>query len=285
MLQELKKLDLCWTSIEEAPEGMDMLIKLRYIDLEVRTLKEIPTRLLPKLVHLQHLSFDVTNRQTSLKVEVSIAPLFVNPTIDKRLTIRGVHKWEGILCVVSLSSFTSSSAHPFQSLKVLILQDLPKLSTLTIKDEGFGSTSTLAPAATFSHLKEIVIINCSSMKMLLPNLQNLEEIYVSRYDEIVEILVATTSEVEEKGSDALIKLYLPKLIDLTLSKLPNLKRICSKSGVMVCDSLEVINVIPDCDKLKRIPLFVPLIVNGQPFAYAPPSLIINSTMVEIIGVG
>ncbi|KAK5834145.1 hypothetical protein PVK06_018019 [Gossypium arboreum] len=369
MLQELKKLDLCWTSIEEVPEGMDMLINLRYIDLEVGTLKEIPAGLLPKLVHLQDLSFDVTNRQTSLKAEemeplkklecfegrfedinefnkfissmqkskknlikynlqVGIAPLFVNSTIDKRLTIGGVHKWEGELirhpietqelnvlecdylrslvddnssfknaidlrfcrilwcegieCVVSLSSFASSSPHPFQSLEVLVLQDLPKLSALIIKDEGFGSTSTLAPAATFSHLKEIVIINCSSMKTLLPhwllpNLQNLETIFVTECDELVEILGAETSEVEEKGSDALIKFHLPKLIDLTLSKLPNLKRICSKSGVMVCDSLKVINVVPDCDKLKRIPPFVPLIGNGQPFAYAPPSLIINST--------
>ncbi|XP_052883584.1 disease resistance protein At4g27190-like [Gossypium arboreum] len=363
MLQELKKLDLCWTSIEEVPEGMDMLINLRYIDLEVGTLKEIPAGLLPKLVHLQDLSFDVTNRQKSLKAEemeplkklecfegrfedinefnkfissmqkskknlikynlqVGIAPLFVNSTIDKRLTIGGVHKWEGELirhpietqelnvlecdylrslvddnssfknaidlrfcrilwcegieCVVSLSSFASSSPHPFQSLEVLVLQDLPKLSALIIKDEGFGSTSTLAPAATFSHLKEIVIINCSSMKTLLPhwllpNLQNLETIFVTECDELVEILGAETSEVEEKGSDALIKFHLPKLIDLTLSKLPNLKRICSKSGVMVCDSLKVINVVPDCDKLKRIPPFVPLIGNGQPFAYAPPS--------------
>ncbi|PPD68110.1 hypothetical protein GOBAR_DD35016 [Gossypium barbadense] len=69
MLQELKKLGLCWTKIEEVPEGMDLLIKLRYLDLEVFTLKEIPAGLLPKLVHLQHLSFDVDNEKTSLKVE------------------------------------------------------------------------------------------------------------------------------------------------------------------------------------------------------------------------
>ncbi|KAH1063512.1 hypothetical protein J1N35_028499 [Gossypium stocksii] len=35
MLQELKKLDLCQTKIEEVLEGMDMLIKLRYIDLQM----------------------------------------------------------------------------------------------------------------------------------------------------------------------------------------------------------------------------------------------------------
>ncbi|PPD74720.1 hypothetical protein GOBAR_DD28350 [Gossypium barbadense] len=60
-LQELKKLDLCGTKIEEVPEGMDMLIKLRYLDLRVRTLKEIPAGLLPKLVHLQHLGFQESN--------------------------------------------------------------------------------------------------------------------------------------------------------------------------------------------------------------------------------
>ncbi|KAK8300445.1 hypothetical protein V6Z11_D05G385500 [Gossypium hirsutum] len=68
-LQELKKLDLCGTKIEEVPEGMDMLIKLRYLDLRVRTLKEIPAGLLPKLVHLQHLGFHESNEKTSLKAE------------------------------------------------------------------------------------------------------------------------------------------------------------------------------------------------------------------------
>ncbi|KAL1174824.1 hypothetical protein V6Z11_A04G042800 [Gossypium hirsutum] len=238
MLQELKKLDLCWTSIEEVPEGMDMLIKLRYIDLEVGTLKEIPAglfavllvtpTLLPKLVHIQHLSFDVTNRQTSLKAE-EMEPLKKLECFEGRFE--------------DINEFNKFISSMQKTLQVLVLQDLPKLSALIIKDEGFGSTSTLAPAATFSHLKEIVIINCSSMQTLLPhwllpNLQNLERIFVTECDELVELLGAATSEVEEKGSDALIKFHLPKLTDLTLSKLPNLKRICSKSGVMVCDSLE-----------------------------------------------
>ncbi|MFQ6641247.1 hypothetical protein Gotur_016730 [Gossypium turneri] len=368
MLQELKKLDLSGTKIEEVPEGMDMLIKLSYLDLEVLTLKEIPAGLLPKLVHLQHLGFHVNNEKTSLKAEemeplkklecltgcfedinelnkfissmqqskknlikyslqVSLA-IFTHRR-DKRVTIAGVHNWEGELimhpieiqelniywcgylrslvndkssfknaidlrvcricccegieCVVSLSSFASSSAHPFQSLEVLELVDLPKLSALIMKDAGIGSatTSTVAPSACFSHLKEITIYSCSSMKTLLPhwllpNLQNLEEIWVDNCDELVEILGAATSEVEEKGSDALIKFHLPKLRRLELWRLPNLKSICSKSGVMVCDSLELIGVY-ECDKLKRIPPFVPLVGNGQPFAYAPPSLTIKSS--------
>ncbi|TYI84855.1 hypothetical protein E1A91_D05G395600v1 [Gossypium mustelinum] len=166
---------------------------------------------------------------------------------------------------------------------MLDLLDLPKLSALIMKDAGIGSatTSTLASSATFSHLKEFKIVDCSSMKTLLPhwllpNLQNLEEIHVRACSQLVEILGAETSEVEEKGSDVLIKFHLPKLRELSFSELPNLKSICSKSGVMVCDSLQLIQVFGYCDKLKRIPPFVPLVGNGQPFAYAPPSLTIRS---------
>ncbi|TYH74601.1 hypothetical protein ES332_D05G411100v1 [Gossypium tomentosum] len=208
-----------------------------------------------------------------------------NSSFKNAIDLRVCRIWgcEGIECVVSLSSFASSSAHPFQSLEVLDLQFLPKLSALIMKDEGIDSatTSTLAPSTTFSHLKEITIFRCSSMKTLLPhwlrpNLQNLKEIWVSECNEIVEILGAATSEVEEKRSDALIKFHLPKLRKLELWRLPNLKSICSKSEVMVCDSLQLSQVAGDCYKLKRIPPFVPLVGNGLPFAYAPPSLTIRS---------
>ncbi|KAK8358747.1 hypothetical protein V6Z12_A04G043900 [Gossypium hirsutum] len=198
MLHELKKLDLCWTKIEEVPEGMDMLIKLRYINLDVPTLKEIPGGLLPKLVHLQHLSFYLSNEKTSLKAEEmepleklecltgcfedinefnkfissmqqnkknlikydlhvgsSYTPVF--PTTDKRLTIGGVHNWEGELIM-----------HPIeiQELRINECDYLRSLVDGFKKDEGFGSTttSTLAPSATFSHLKKIDVYCYSSMK-------------------------------------------------------------------------------------------------------------------------
>ncbi|XP_052486416.1 disease resistance protein At4g27190-like [Gossypium raimondii] len=364
ILQESKKLDLSGTKIKEVPEGMDMLIKLRYLDIQVFTLIEIPAGLLPKLVHLQHLSVSGNNEKTSLKAE-EIEPLkklecltghfkdisefnkFISSMQkskknlikyslqvglaifphrrDKRVTIGGVQNWEGELimhpieiqelnivkcdyltnlvddnssfknatnlriydckgieCVVSLSSFASSSAHPFQRLEMLDLLHLPKLSALIMNDAGIGLaiTSTLALSTTFSHLMKIFARRCSSMKTLLPhwllpNLQNLDEISVDHCDELVEILGAETSEVEEKGSDALIKFHIPKLRELSFWELPNLKSICSKSRVMVCDSLEFIDVYK-CDKMKRIPPFVPLVGNGQPFAYAPPSLTIFS---------
>nr|POE95312.1 hypothetical protein CFP56_05671 [Quercus suber] len=51
--------------------------------------------------------------------------------------------------------------------------------------------------------------------------------------------------------------------------LPELKTICSSSKVIVCDSLESIRICC-CPKLKRLPLFLPLLSNGQPSP--PPSL-------------
>ncbi|KAB2032580.1 hypothetical protein ES319_D05G384100v1 [Gossypium barbadense] len=286
MLQELKKLDLSGTKIEEVPEGMDMLIKLRYLDLSVRTLKEIPSGLLPKFVHLQHLSFDVHNEKTSLKAE-EMEPLMklewftgrfedINE-FNKFISSMQQSKKNLIKYSLQVGSYSVGSNMPHRRDKRVTIGGVHKW-----EDAGIGSatTSTLAPSATFSHLKEITIYRSLSMKTLLPhwllpNLQNLEEIHVGACSQLVEILGAATSEVEEKGSDALIKFHLPKLRELELWALPNLKSICSKSGVMVCDSLQLIH-ITRCDKLKRIPPFVPLVGNGQPFAYAPPSLTIFS---------
>nr|KJB62733.1 hypothetical protein B456_009G432400 [Gossypium raimondii] len=331
-LQRLKKLDLNFTSIEEVPEGMDMLINLRYLNLFVYTLKVIPTRVLPKLSHLQHLKVYMHGETKGLKADeqckknlikyqlyvglfslvaeeervVSINDLeivggeLMFPVDMQELDISYCHYLRnvshisslknvvdlrvckighcaGIECVVSFSF--SSSTHQFQSLQCLCLIDLPKLSEV-IKVEGYGSakTSILASSATFSNLKNIHILDCPSIMTLLPhwllpNLQNLEEITVTDCEKLVEIFAA---EDEEKGSDALIKFDLPKLRFLILKSVPELKSICSKSGVMVCDSLQLIDV-DNCDKLKRIPPFVSFVGNEQPYAHAPPSLKIVSS--------
>ncbi|TYJ39076.1 hypothetical protein E1A91_A04G041100v1 [Gossypium mustelinum] len=314
MLQELKKLDLYGTKIEEVPEGMDMLIKLSYLNLEVSTLKEIPAGLLPKLVHLQHLCLDVENEKISLKAE-EMEPLkklecltgrfedisefnkFISSMqqskknlIKYNLLVGSYNMGWGRDKLVTIDWEGELIMHPIEMQELNII-DCDYLRSLVDDKSPFKNaidlrnwsvtTSQLAPSATFFHLKQIGVYRCSSMKTLLPrwllpNLQNLEEIWVQECDELVEILGAATSEVEEKGSDALIKFHLPNLRELGLRELPNLKSICSKSGVMVCDSVQLIH-ISRCDKLNRIPPFVPLVGNGQPFAYAPPSLTIRST--------
>ncbi|XVF78136.1 hypothetical protein PTKIN_Ptkin14bG0105200 [Pterospermum kingtungense] len=181
--------------------------------------------------------------------------------------------------ILSISSFSSSSIL-FQSLEKLSLISLPGLNEL-IKVEGFASAGSpvLAPTtATFSHLKTIYMTGCSNIKKLFPhwlltNLRNLEEISVTNCEQLVEIL--TVEDDEENGTDK-IKVYLPKLRRLRLESLPELKSICSKNGVLVCDSLRQIHV-NNCYKLKRIPPFFPLHGDGQPYTYAPHSLKIESS--------
>jgi len=60
---------------------------------------------------------------------------------------------------------------------------------------------------------------------------------------------------------------LPKLRSMRLYELPEQKSICSSK--LICDSIEEF-WIRKCQKLKRMPIYLPLLENGQPSP--PPSL-------------
>ncbi|GLT27133.1 hypothetical protein SLA2020_417180 [Shorea laevis] len=130
------------------------------------------------------------------------------------------------------------------------------------------------PPGAFSSLKEVIIWNCNKIKKLFPSwklveyLQHLELISAEYCEEMVEI-IGSDSEEEGEGGDIIKKLILPKLKRLRLWQLSALKSICSKKAVMVCDSVEYIQ-IRDCKGLRRIPLYLPLVDNAQPSP--PPSL-------------
>ncbi|KAJ0074621.1 hypothetical protein Patl1_37563 [Pistacia atlantica] len=57
-LGALKKLDLGWTGITAIPDGLEMLVHLRYLDLFAHHIKEMPGGILPKLFRLQYLRLD-----------------------------------------------------------------------------------------------------------------------------------------------------------------------------------------------------------------------------------
>jgi disease resistance protein RPS2 len=101
--------------------------------------------------------------------------------------------------------------------------------------------------------------------VLLPNLVNLERIEVKCCEKMEEI-IGTTDE-ESSTSNSITELILPKLTTLELITLPELKSICSAK--LICNSIEEITV-GLCEKLKRMPICLPLLENGQPSP--PPSL-------------
>ncbi|KAK4576548.1 hypothetical protein RGQ29_027194 [Quercus rubra] len=176
---------------------------------------------------------------------------------------------EGIEHVVSSTSSFSSFTDSLQTLEILELLKLKNLRGLFRKERA---ASAQVPLDTFSSLKVILIVECP-MKKLLPlgsllHLHNLEEIQVENCLELEEIIAEACDEFEEdeeekeeKGMDT-TKITLPKLRDLTLSNLPELKTICSSSKVIVCDSLETIKIYK-CLRLKRLPLSLPRLSNGQ----------------------
>ena len=144
-----------------------------------------------------------------------------------------------------------------------------------MKKEHFCQDLSQCHITFFSSLSHILITTCKNIKKLLAsnwmlhNLQNLSSLYVPRCEEMEEI-IASESKMEEKGiSSASFKFTLPKLRDLHLCNIPELKSICGANGVMVCDSIQNIE-ISNCPKLKWIPLNFPLQDDGQPSL--PPSI-------------
>jgi disease resistance protein RPS2 len=162
---------------------------------------------------------------------------------------------------------------------VLSLENAPELAVIHIVNcdsmESLVSSSWFCSAppplpsynGLFSGLKEFYCYGCKSMKLLfplvlLPNLVNLEVINVGVCEKMEEI-IGTTDE-ESSTSNSITELELPNLITLRLHKLPELKSICSAK--LTFNSLEDICVMY-CEKLKRMPICLPLLENGQP---SPP---------------
>ncbi|GLT94924.1 hypothetical protein SLE2022_126350 [Rubroshorea leprosula] len=158
--------------------------------------------------------------------------------------------------------------NPLQTLERLNLQELESLKS--VFDEEALALLSPAPATTIFPLERITIATCHQLKKLfsprslLSCLQNLETIDIVECAQMEEI-ISLGSQEEEKA----LQLSLPKLWTLQLRDLPALKSICSNSSVLRCDSLVYLAVIR-CTELKRIPLYLPQLDNGQPLP--PPSL-------------
>ncbi|GLU05985.1 hypothetical protein SLE2022_230550 [Rubroshorea leprosula] len=193
-----------------------------------------------------------------------------------------IHFCEEIECVLELDSSSSSSSSSlwrcfvFDKLEGLWLHGLPRLCEL-VRVEGEAT-----PSHVFSNLKNLCVAQCSGIRKLLPlellqTLQNLESISVLLCDQMEEIIASLDSDASSSDSDASssdsdasssdkFTFTFPKLRELRLSSLPQLKSICSAKGVMVCNSIETIKM-RGCPKLKRIPVQLPQLDNGQP---SPP---------------
>jgi disease resistance protein RPS2 len=157
-------------------------------------------------------------------------------------------------------------------LEILNIWECKNMESLVLSS-WFCSAPPPLPSSNsiFSGLKEFYCRNCKSMKKLLPLvlLPNLEKLVVQECEKMEEIIGTTDEEISSSSSNPITKSILPKLRILRLKYLPELKSICGVK--VICDSLEYIEV-DTCEKLKRIPICLPLLENGQP---SPPASLQN----------
>ncbi|GKV38350.1 hypothetical protein SLEP1_g46268 [Rubroshorea leprosula] len=150
--------------------------------------------------------------------------------------------------------------NPLPTLEYLHLYKVENLKSV-FDEEALGLS---APPTTFFSLKTIHVYGCSKLKKvfssgsLLGYFQSLETIGVKSCDQMEELISSSTYEEIE----ALEKITLSNLQRLELTLLPELKSICSSSNVLICDSIKSLE-IGDCEKLKRIPLHLSSLDNGQ----------------------
>ncbi|GKV37106.1 hypothetical protein SLEP1_g45170 [Rubroshorea leprosula] len=284
----LKKLDLSWTSIEELPQGLNMLTNLKYLGLDGR-LSETLDKPLQNLSKLQHL---LVTADPSAKTEFKWETIGIWGKLQnlEKLHLVSLHNSNMVFGEVgAIAESASLPAGTFSSLQYISVWHCNKIKKLcsdlksVFDEEGLGLSPRVPPTSFFS-LKEIRVAVCDQLKKvfssgwLLCYFQSLETIEVSSCSQMEELISSSAHEEE--------KVTLPKLEELKLTRLPLLKSICSSSSVLICDSIQSL-MISMCEKLNRIPLNFLLLDNAQ--SSHPPSLEeicgIPQRMVGIIGMG
>ncbi|KAF8037265.1 hypothetical protein BT93_B0237 [Corymbia citriodora subsp. variegata] len=244
------------------------------IDIHDSPVPTLAPPLFPSLIDLE------INNISKLKYLFGHWPKFSLPHLQK-ITISHCEEMVGITIAV-----TSPPPHPppsFPSLghiyvckcdkmkRVLEsewLSHFPNLKWIEVihcenMEEIIGGPLPRVPAEKIS-LVFLLVENCQNMKNLFPHelllhLQNLQIIIVMDCKGMVEMISgagqsqegSTTTPVNNTHSSSPSSISLPKLKDLQLNNLPQLKSICEVP--LTCDSIERLEVIK-CPELNRIPL-------------------------------
>jgi disease resistance protein RPS2 len=176
-------------------------------------------------------------------------PLVLLPSLVnlEKITVKGCEKMEEIIDETRpdeegvMGEETSSSNIEFK---------LPKLRYLKL--EGLPELKRICSAKLIcDSIGVIDVRNCEKMEEIISGTRSDEEGVMG----------------EESSSSSITDLKLTKLSSLSFIELPELESICSAK--LICDSLKEIAVY-NCKKLKRMPICLPLLENGQPSP--PPSL-------------
>ncbi|XVF78220.1 hypothetical protein PTKIN_Ptkin14bG0112800 [Pterospermum kingtungense] len=270
-LQALKKLDLERTNLKDIPHGLEKLVNLKYLDLRCTQIREMADGILTKFTNLQHLA------------TYSIYNMFMRG--EEIGELKKLEIFKGRFYALKDLNDYAKALHSHQKRvprqyrifmvlgpHMMFRYCLSPIVVDLCEEAALFSWVIPVPLNIFSSLSWIMINSCKNIKKLfssncvLQKLQNLSTLEVERCVDMEEII---SSEPELEHGTSALKFSFPKLRILRLKNLPKLKSICGANGVMVCDSIQQIEII-SCPELKRIPLNLPLQDDGQPSP--PPSL-------------
>ncbi|KAJ0045643.1 hypothetical protein Pint_04465 [Pistacia integerrima] len=278
-LGALKKLDLGWTGITAIPDGLEMLVHLRYLDLFAHRIKEMPGGILPKLFRLQYLRLDnavaeaeEVSRLSKLE-SLGLGDYFLEGRRGKAVGIGG------------LTNFGDS---------IKIPTDIRRLFIAGCND--LRSVSDISSLKDATDWRECWIYQCKQMECFYylsshtTALQTLEYLFLENLYNLIAILgeeidgakstlptpitpgiFSCLKTVQIVSCPKLKRLFPPKL----LRNLQNLEEIdvswCSGLVEIVAassDEEEEDKEAIECPKLKTISPLFPQPDNGQPF---PPA--------------
>ncbi|TYI03589.1 hypothetical protein ES332_A11G350200v1 [Gossypium tomentosum] len=305
-LQALKKLRLGGSGIKEIPQGLEMLVNLRYLDLLAMhpiLRNPEPMREFNKLevfggwfCNMSDWNKYVGQRKNLYKYSILVCPLDPSrdiPWASSKLVLFErieINSGDAVMLPYDIQQLHLKHCYGAKSLNDIRLRDAIDLKGCTVEDcsglesifsskcdqlkqleyltlrnladskvlVGVGAGVEESSVGIFSSLKVITLQKCDKIKKMFSAdwvLHNLKKIEVSSCSQLEEIITEPEGEGMGTTNDSL-NLNFPKLTTLILSNLPTLKGICSENAVLVCDSLQVIE-ISDCPKVKRIPLYLP----------------------------
>ncbi|GKV51176.1 hypothetical protein SLEP1_g57847 [Rubroshorea leprosula] len=243
----LKKLDLSWTSIEELPQGLNMLTNLKYLGLGGR-LPETLDELLQNLSKLQHL---MVNTETKFKWE-KIGSWRKLQNLEK-LVLRNLDTLNAVFGEVGVVAESASlPAGTFSSARWLgYLQKLQTIEVINCEqlEEIIGSESEGGEKVTLPKLERLKLT-------LLPQLKTICSGSLI-CDSIKKIEICLCKNIESVFWSGFNP--LPNLESLYLSHLENLKSVFDEEGLGLSSlvpptsffSLKEISV-NGCGQLKKV---------------------------------
>ncbi|MBA0561635.1 hypothetical protein Golob_018443 [Gossypium lobatum] len=271
-LRALKELYVTKTAIKEFPHGMQNL-SLKCLNLDSTNIDEIPNEIFSRPSCLQELNVGgtlISGEEVGelKKLEIFEGRFYDLPNLNMYLQafhgreeprqyiiVVGKREREWEIHTSKRIELWDCDIYPNQIMLPRHIEELYVMHCTFYGHEEYPIISrfVLTSLGTFSSLKYLVIWNLKNRKRLFsPNCVplNLQVLEVWKCMLLEEIIAS-----EESGR-VTMEFCLPRLKEIVLKNLPELKSICNVDAVMVCESLEWL-VAHNCPKLERMPLKLP----------------------------